>query len=170
MAEPCAEPFYIEPGMYFRFVHASVGDASHCPYPVVRPGQFVERKVKQWRVGACREQTEELIGEPFPVGAELLENADLEGLLSHLEASLGPNPSDKKIVEDMMVGTSTWSSVLGAPDSTVGTRQRPVDGHLSSEEEVPVQRIITYPRGQLAIGCLASIRPRLRAVMASRPI
>jgi len=40
-----------------------------------------------------------------------------------------------------MVGTSTWSSVLGAPDSTVGTRQRPVDGHLPSKEEVPVHRI-----------------------------
>jgi hypothetical protein len=37
----------------------------------------------------------------------------------------------------MMVRTSTWSSVLGAPDITVGTRQRPVDGHLSLRDELP---------------------------------
>jgi len=36
----------------------------------------------------------------------------------------------------MMVRTSTWSSFLDAPDSTVGTRRRPVDGHLPQPDEL----------------------------------
>jgi hypothetical protein len=40
-----------------------------------------------------------------------------------------------------MIGISTRLLVLGAPDSTVGTRQRPVDGHLPSRDELPGHRV-----------------------------
>jgi hypothetical protein len=74
----------------------------------------------------------------------------------------------------MMVVTSTWSSFLGAPDSTVGTRQRPVDGHLRQRDERPghrdadlFARLVTIDCGVLYFGsdletCFGETLARLR--------
>ena len=42
---------------------------------------------------------------------------------------------------------STWSLVLGA-SNTVWVGRRPMDGHLSSKEEVLFNQTLTYPHGQ----------------------
>src|ERR1022692_3454812 len=69
----------------------------------------------------------------------------------------------------MMVGTSTWSSVLGAPDSTVGTRQRPVDGHLDSKEEVPVQSITRLSARPVSAGICSRLVSTLKIHVRQLP-
>ncbi len=48
-----AETFRVELGQCFRFVHAGTGHAQHCPGPVVRRAQFVDRTGTPWTVDAC---------------------------------------------------------------------------------------------------------------------
>ncbi len=50
-----ADAFCVELGQCFRFVHAGTGHARHCPEPVARRGQFVDRAGKRWTVDACSE-------------------------------------------------------------------------------------------------------------------
>lgn len=55
-----AEAFAVIPGRCFRFVHSGVGHASHCREPVVRWGEFVDRKGRRHAVETCLEHGDEI--------------------------------------------------------------------------------------------------------------
>jgi hypothetical protein len=62
-----AEAFYPHPGQCFRFTHNGVGHAQHCPEPIIARGRFIDGKGRAWRVDACREHAEELVGGVLPL-------------------------------------------------------------------------------------------------------
>ena len=75
----------------------------------------------------------------------------------------------------MISGTSTWSSLLDAPDIKTGTTRRPVDGHLSARPlRKTVANIIFSARTPLTVRfcCQAKVRDFLsvsREVTRSNP-